>query len=393
MKATSNPSAVPQGQGKKLYHTFDTLGRTAPATNPLVERLDLRMGSVGPESLLIKGDNDQAIRALEPQLRGQVKCVYIDPPYNNMETYTHYNDKDLHEEWLDKLTNHIKLLKNLLTDDGSLWVSIDDNQMHYLKVALDSVFGRTNFVTTVIWEHRKSRENRRTFSNNHEYILVYAKNRIAFKKARNRLPYNAEVTDRFKNLDNDPRGPWQSISLNAQDGHATKSQFYTIKAPKGREHTPPKGRCWSYNAGRVKELIADDRIWFGRNGDAVPRLKRFLSEIDGGLTPQTLWRADEVGTTDSAKKEILKILPGESVFDTPKPEQLIARIFQIAANPGDLVLDSFLGSGTSAVAALRNQMRFVGIERGEQIITHCHKRISNFSIEQNASVRFFELSI
>jgi adenine-specific DNA-methyltransferase len=308
-----------------------------------------------------------------------------------MESYAHYDDTDGHDEWLEKLVAHVRRLKNLLTPDGSLWVSIDDHQLHYLKVGLDEIFGRENFVTTIVWEHRKSRENRRTFSNNHEYILVYAQDRARFKRARNRLPYNAEVESRFKNPDGDARGPWQSISLNVQDGHATKSQFYWIKAPNGREHYPPNGRCWMYSAKRVQELIKDNRIWFGKNGDNVPRLKRFLSEIDAGLTPQTLWRAEEVGTTETAKKEVLKLFPDELVFDTPKPEQLIARIFQIGANPGDLVLDSFLGSGTSAVAALRNGMRFVGIEQGSQILTHCHRRISTLVGDYNVRVRYYEL--
>lgn len=357
----------------------------------LVERPDLRLGQDGPESLLIHGDNDLALDALGDSLNGQVKCVYIDPPYNNMESYVHYEDRDGHEEWLEKLIGHIRRLKSLLTDDGSLWVSIDDYQVHYLKIALDKIFGRDNFISTIVWEHRKSRENRRTFSNNHEYVLVYAKDQLKFKMARNRLPYSPEVESRFKNPDGDLRGPWQSVSLNVQAGHATKSQFYSIQAPNGQKHSPPNGRCWMYNSERTEELIKGNRIWFGKSGNGVPRLKRFLSEIQGGLTPQTLWRADEVGTTDSAKKEVLKLFPGQPVFDTPKPEQLIMRIFQIAANPGDLVLDSFLGSGTSAVAALKTQMRFVGIEQGDQVVTHCHQRISSLVAQQNARVKFLEI--
>jgi adenine-specific DNA-methyltransferase len=341
--------------------------------------------------MLVRGDNDLVVDVLGDRLSGQVKCIYIDPPYNNMESYIHYEDRDNHEDWLEKLTGHIRRLKPLLTEDGSIWISIDDYQVHYLKVALDNVFGRSNFVTTIIWEHRKSRENRRTFSNNHEYILVYAKDILKFKMARKRLPYTSEVESRFKNPDRDPRGPWQSISLNVQAGHGTKDQFYTLKAPNGRLYSPPNGRCWMYTVERVKELIDDNRIWFGKNGNGVPRLKRFLSEIDGGLTPHTLWRSDEVGTTDSAKKELLKLIPDEPVFDTPKPEQLITQIFQIAASPGDLVLDSFLGSGTSAVVALRNGMRFVGIEVGEQILTHCHYRISRVVAEGTGSLRYLEL--
>jgi adenine-specific DNA-methyltransferase len=374
-----------------MYHKFEPGVGTDPKAHALIERLELRIGVDGPESLLVKGENEEALRALRPRLEGQVKCIYIDPPYNNMESYTHYDDRDGHEEWLDKLVRHVTELKDTLTHDGSIWISIDDRQVHYLKVALDGVFGRENFVTTVIWEHRKSRENRKVFSNNHEYLLVYARNAANFKKARNRLPYTAEVVSRFKNPDDDPRGPWQSISLNVQDGHATSAQFFTIKAPGGHTHLPPKGRCWMYSAARVRELADDGRIWFGRKGTSAPRLKRFLSEINQGLTPHTLWRSDEVGTTEAAKKDLLRAFPHESVFDTPKPEALVDRILRIAANPGDLVLDSFLGSGTTAVAALKAGMRFVGIERGPQVLTHCHKRLAILAPQQGARVRYFQV--
>lgn len=349
---------------------------------------ELRLGDKGPVSFLVHGDNDEVLDCVSPLLNGSVKCVYIDPPYNNLESYTHYEDRDTHRDWIDRLTGHAERLKPLLSETGSIWISIDDRQVHYLKVALDAVFGRGNFVATVIWEHRKTRENRRTFSNNHEYILVYAKDAEAFKKSRNRLPYDSEVLKRFKNPDGDPRGLWQSISLNVQAGHATASQFYEIVGPTGKRHAPPQGRCWMYTLDRVRELISDNRIYFGKNGTAVPRLKRFLSEIDGGLTPQTLWRADEVGTTDSAKKHTISLFPGLPVFDTPKPEELIDRIFGIAANPGDLVLDSFLGSGTTAAVAVRRGLRFFGIERGDHVVTHCHDRLKPHVTKFGGTVHF-----
>lgn len=367
-------------------------GDASPDFPRLEERLDLKIGSGGNVSLLIHGDNDQALIALSHAVASSVKCIYIDPPYNNMESYVHYEDRDGHDEWILKLVNHVRKLKDTLTDDGSIWISIDDYQVHYLKVALDEIFGRENFVSTIVWEHRKSRENRRIFSNNHEYILVYARDHMKFKGARNRLPYTSEVESRFKNPDDDPRGPWQSISLNVQAGHATKSQFHTIRGPNGKQHVPPNGRCWMYSPKRVLELIDDNRIWFGKGGNGVPRLKRFLSEIEGGLTPQTLWKADEVGTTESAKKDVLKLFPGQPVFDTPKPVELVSRIFQIAANPGDLVLDSFLGSGTSAIAALQNSLRFVGIEQGDHVLTHCHKRVSSFANLDGVQINFFEVA-
>lgn len=367
----------------------DTIGN--PSGVYLAELGDMRLGEKNFNSILARGDNDLVLDALGTEFHGQVRCIYIDPPYNNMESYAHYDDRDHHDEWISKLTHHVGKLKKLLSKDGSIWISIDDHQVHYLKVALDSIFGRENFVSTVIWEHRKTRENRRAFSNNHEYILVYATDANVFKRSRNRLPYDDTVKARFKNPDGDPRGPWQSISLNVQAGHATKSQFHEIIAPNAKKHVPPAGRCWMYTAEKVRDLVADNRIWFGKEGSGVPRLKRFLNEIDGGLTPQTLWRADEVGTTDTAKKDVLRLFPDETVFDTPKPEQLIERIIEISTDPGDLVLDSFLGSGTSAAVALKTGRRFVGIERGEQMITHCHHRLKVLAEKYGTGVRYFAL--
>lgn len=375
---------------------FDQMACTGSATtrvaNLLSEKKKLKLGKAGQVSVLVRGNNDDVLDAVGEHLMGEVRCIYIDPPYNNMEVYEHYEDRDTHDDWIKKLTNHVNRLHRLLKEDGSLWISIDDRQVHYLKVALDGIFGRENFVSTIVWEHRKTRENRKVFSNNHEYILVYAKDAAAFKRNRNQLPYNDEAKARFKNPDNDPRGPWQSISLNVQSGHATQAQFHEIVGPSGRRHNPPAGRCWMYTADRVQELIKDNRIWFGKDGNAVPRLKRFLGEMQCGLTPHTLWKADEVGTTDTAKKEILRLFPKEPVFDTPKPTGLIDRILKIAADPGDLVLDSFLGSGTTASVALQNGMRFFGIEMGNHAVTHCHSRLKPLVEEYNATVMFFELS-
>lgn len=393
MAVRPNPRARSRKRGSKMFDEATLLSiKDSPTGLHLVEVNNMKLGTKDFNLMLAQGDNDQVLDALGSELHDGVRCIYIDPPYNNMESYAHYDDRDHHDDWIEKLTAHVKRLKNLLTDDGSIWISIDDYQVHYLKVALDGIFGRDNFVSTVVWEHRKTRENRRVVSNNHEYILVYAKDVGKFKKSRNRLPYDDETKKRFKNPDDDPRGDWQSISLNVQAGHATKSQFHEVVAPNGKRHTPPNGRCWMYTTEKVSKLDADGRIWYGKDGNGVPRLKRFLSEIQGGLTPHTLWKADEVGTTDSAKKEVLRLFPNETVFDTPKPEQLIERIFRIAANPGDLVLDSFLGSGTSASVAIKNGFRFVGIERGEQIVTHCHQRLKPLVEKYGTGVRYFELS-
>lgn len=324
---------------------------------------------------ILKGENSSFVRKYAGILKGIIKCVYLDPPYNNLDNFFDYSDSDSHEEWLHKTSTHIYELWDLLRDDGSIWVSIDDRQVHYLKVALDKLIGRHNFVSSIIWEHRKTRENRRVFSNNHEYILVYCKNQSLFKKTRNPLPADDEVLSRYKNPDNDPRGIWQSISLNAQAGHATPSQFYDLVSPSGIRHRPPNGRCWVYSKSRMTSLIEDNRIWFGRHGTAVPRLKKFLSESSIGLTPHTLWKAEEVGTTDTAKKDFLSLFPDIPVFDTPKPEALIRRIIEIATDVDDIIVDTYLGSGTTASVAFKFGRKFIGVEQADRAVNISVNRI------------------
>jgi adenine-specific DNA-methyltransferase len=327
------------------------------------------------DNAIIQGDNRLALELLKLRYAGKIRCAYIDPPYNNQERYTHYTDDQNHDAWLAEVVSCVKQIRSLLRPDGSLWVSIDDRQVHYLKVALDAVFGRENFVTTIIWEQRRTRENRKVFSNNHEYLLVYAMDLKQFKDKRGLLDWNEAVLSRFKNPDNDPRGPWQSVSANVQAGHATKSQFYDVVAPGGQKHKPPKGRCWVYNEARMKLEIANNNVWFGKGGDCVPRLKRFLCDARRGFTPQTLWPAEEVGTNDQAKKHLLVLFPRQALFDTPKPEALIKRILCIASEPNDLVLDAYLGSGTTAAVAHKMGRRYIGIERGDHAATHCVDRI------------------
>lgn len=350
-----------------------------PVLSPTRRLLPLRDLSFGPNSsgnALIQGENLAALLEIERQMAGQIRCIYLDPPYNNQEKYTHYDDALSHEHWLREITARLKVLWRLLREDGSLWISIDDREVHYLKVAADGIFGRANFISTIAWQQRTTRENRKVFSSNHEYILVYAKNAAKFKAGRNTLPLPKTILARYRNPDNDPRGPWQSVSANVQAGHATKSQFYSLIAPNGTQHNPPNGRCWVYNQKKMRSEIAQNNVWFGPKGNGVPRLKRFLNGARAGLTPETLWLAAEVGTTDSAKKHLLKLFPTVPVFDTPKPEALIGRVLQIASNPGELVLDPYLGSGTTAAVALKMGRRFIGIEMGRHATTLCARRLA-----------------
>ena len=348
---------------------------TFVASPPFQHLAILCSGETGTGNSLIQGENGSVLRSLQEKLNGKVRCVYIDPPYNNQERHYHYMDTRTHSEWLAMISMQLKAIKPLLSQDGSIWISIDDIELHYLKVTADEIFGRQNFISTIVWQQRTTRENRKAFSNNHEYILVYAINAAAFRKSRNLLPASPELLSRYKNPDSDPRGPWQSISANVQGGHATASQYYDLIAPSGARHRPPKGRCWIYTWKKMQEQIAANNIWFGKDGNCVPRIKRFLSTSPVGLTPETLWKAEDVGTNDDAKKQLLQLFPYEPVFDTPKPEALVARILEIATNKGDLVLDTYLGSGTTAAVAHKMQRQYIGVEAGPHAVTLCARRL------------------
>ena len=348
--------------GKQSFGTFSRIPQ-------------LSYGESETGNILFQGENLSVLHALKSTYAGKVRCVYIDPPYNNQEDYRHYQDTRSHGAWMDMMVARLEAIRPLLSVDGSLWISIDDSEVHYLKVAADEVFGRENFVTTVVWQQRTSRENRKVFSNNHEYLLVYAINQREFRAQRNLLPASAALLARYKNPDSDPRGPWQSISANVQAGHATASQFYNLVAPSGIVHRPPEGRCWIYTKEKMQREMAAGNIWFGKTGLGVPRIKRFLRTSKIGLTPDTLWLAADVGTNDEAKKQLLTLLPNEGVFDTPKPERLIRRVIEIATGPEDLVLDAFLGSGTAIAVAHKLKRKYIGIERGEHAVTHCAARL------------------
>lgn len=330
---------------------------------------EMSTGDENCKNILIKGDNKAILPELVSMYSGKIKCIYIDPPYNNGDSYHYYNDNTTTSAWLRDMRTVLTWLKMLLKKDGSIWVSIDDKEMAYLKVEADKIFGRENFASTIIWQQRKTRENRAVFSCNHEYILVYAKDIKAFKKSRNLLPVGEGFVDsKYKNPDNDPRGPWQSVSASVQAGHAVASQFYTIISPSGKEYNPPKGRCWAYNQERMLREIAENNIWFGLDGSNTPRIKKFLKDAKIGLTPETLWIGDNYGTTDSAKKHLLTLFSDmENVFDTPKPEELIKQIIEIASNEGEYILDCYLGSGTTMATAHKLNRNYIGIEIGDQM--------------------------
>ncbi len=326
--------------------------------------------------VLILGDNQKVLKDIKDTYEHQVSLIYIDPPYNRGDDFKFYKDTKNHDEWLEGMRTTILELREFLSVEGSIWISIDDSEMAYLKVCCDEIFGRENFVSTIVWQKRNTRENRKIFSNNHEYVLVYAKDINKFKKKRNLLPATQKLLDRYKNPDNDTRGSWQSVTLSVQAGHAVKSQFYTIVSPTGKEHKPPKGRCWIYNEARMQEEIKNNNIWFGSDGNGVPRLKKMLDVSKLGVVPETLWNVEFAGSTKDAKQELLALeIYDEDVFDTPKPEQLIYRIMQIATNENDLVLDCFMGSGTTAAVAHKFGRDYIGIELNKKVYKYASERL------------------
>jgi adenine-specific DNA-methyltransferase len=321
-------------------------------------------------NMLIQGDNLEALKALLPFYAGRVKCIYIDPPYNTRSAFEHYDDNLEHTQWLAMMWPRIELLRDLLAEDGSIWVSIDDNEGHYLKVIMDEVFGRANFVETVIWEKSDSpRNSARRFSSDHDYILIYSKN---IEWTPRRLARTDKANSIYTNADNDPRGPWLPGDPYANKPYSRGQ--YTIEGPTGRTFSPPPGRFWRVSEDRLRELDRDGRVWWGPTGSARPSIKRYLSEV-ADLVPRTLWSKTDAGSNRTSKNEIRALFPNMTSFDTPKPESLIGRIFQIATEGGDLVLDSFLGSGTTAAVAQKMGRRYIGIEMGNHAHTHCAPRL------------------
>ena len=327
------------------------------------------------DNRLIFGDNLLALKALEQEFTGKIKCIFIDPPYNTGSAFEHYDDGLEHSLWLSLMRDRLELLRCLLRDDGTIWITIDDNESHYLKVLCDEVFGRANFLSNVVWQKRTSPDNRLRLGDAHDSILVFCKDKFGGKTTLNQLPISAERKKDFKNPDNDPRGPWASTDCTAQSGHATRSQFYVLTTPAGRVIELPKSLCWRFTKERMEEEILSGRIWFGKDGKGVPRKKTYFSELEG-QNVWSWWTNTEVGHNQEAKKEMVALFGGQSPFDTPKPERLIQRVLQIATNPGDLVLDSFAGSGTTGAVAHKMGRRWIMVELGEHCQTHIIPRLT-----------------
>jgi adenine-specific DNA-methyltransferase len=322
---------------------------------------DLSCGPAPWRNLVIEGDNYDALRHLVSTHAGQVKLIYIDPPYNTGRKDFVYNDSYFdstnryrHSTWLEFMYQRLRLAKDLLAEDGVIFVSIDDNELFNLGLLMNKVFGENNFIANVIWQKVFSPKNTAVhFSDDHEYVLVYAANRDVWRP--NPMPRTAAQDGAYKNMDNDPRGSWMSSDISARNFYSAGS--YSVTTPSGRViDGPPPGRYWTVSEDKFHELDKDNRIWWGKKGDNAPRLKRFLSDVKQGVVPQTLWTYDAVGHTQDAKKQLNEILPkdrNEDVFSTPKPLQLMDRILRLATKPGDLVVDFFAGSGTLAQAVLQ----------------------------------------
>lgn len=315
------------------------------------------------DNMLIFGDNLLALKALEAEHTGKVKCVFIDPPYNTGSAWEHYDDGVEHSLWLSLMRDRLELLRKLLSEDGSLWITIDDNEAHYLKVLCDEVMGRSNFLASVVWNHSvQGKGYSGKFSVHHNYILVYQKSEKFTLQDFNRLP---EHNVNYSNPDDDPRGPWRSGDV--RNSLVRRNLMYDIKTPSGKTIPhPPKG--WRFSKETFEKELAQGKIMFSENEERIIR-KIYLAD-QSGRVPETLWFPKEAGTTREANREIRDFVKSE-FFDTPKPEKLLERVLTLSTEPGDIVLDSFAGSGTTGAVAHKMNRRWIMVELGE----HCHTHI------------------
>jgi adenine-specific DNA-methyltransferase len=310
------------------------------------------------DNLIIKGNNLLALYSLKKQFAGKVKLIYIDPPYNTGNDSFGYNNHFNHSSWLAFMKNRLEVAKELLRNDGSIWINIDDTEAHYLKVLCDEVFGRDNFMANVVWQKKYSPQNdAKYFSDNHDHILVFSKDKT--KVSLNLIERSDKAIARYKNPDNDPRGPWKPITLHAKSGNNTTFKY---KFKGGYVWRPPSGTFPRFSKETIERLEKENKIWFGKSGNSAPSVKNFLSEIREGVVPLTVWTYQEVGHNHEAKEETKKIF-GENLFASPKPERLIQRIFEIGSNEDDIVLDFFAGSGTTGAVAMKTRRQFILCEQ------------------------------
>ncbi len=338
----------------RLLDTAATIGETCPDR------------SRAQDNLLIRGDALNALRSLTElpefarELVGKVKLAYLDPPFNTQQSFLHYDDALEHSVWLTMMRDRLAQIKTLLSPDGSVWVHCDDSEQHRLRSVMDEVFGFQAFVATVVWENRYSRSNDAGLSVSHNYLLVYAPTPRVWNQKRNRLIRTEAQAKQYRNPDSDPRGPWRSIPWDAPSIRENLS--YPITTPSGKVRLPPPGRHWSRTEDQWNQLVAEGRAYFGKNDDGAPALKQYLSEASS-IVPNTWWEHEDAGHSDEAARESKALFPTEAGFATPKPERLMRRIIEIATNASDIVLDCFLGSGTTAAVAHKMGRRWVGIER------------------------------
>jgi adenine-specific DNA-methyltransferase len=338
----------------------------------LAEIADFGTVDDGP-NLLIRGDALHALTTLTKipdyaqDFVAGVKLCYIDVPFNTGQAFKEYDDALEHSVWLTLLRDRLLQIRRLLRPDGSVWVHVDDHEVHRARCVLDEVFGAECFIATIVWQKRYSRDNRPALGPVHDYIHVYAPAGSDWKHHRNRLPPGDKAAKQYSHDDNDGRGPWRGIPMDVQAGHATSAQFYEVHTPGGAVHQPAPGRAWSVTKERMDELVAAGRVYFGKNGCGKPNLIRYLSEHTG-LVPWTWWPHEEVGHNDEAKKELLRLFPADNPFDTPKPERLLQRIIHIGSEPGDIVLDCFAGSGTTPAVAHKMGRRWVAVELSQSTV-------------------------
>lgn len=413
------------GAGER--YQLDWAGKTAaylnlqsPTFRTLVPYKEESADFDGTQNVFIEAENLEALKILQKAYAGSVKMIYIDPPYNTGSDSFIYPDKfsesreeyarrvgdtddagylkrdgvfqgawrkngkdsgHYHSNWLSMMLPRLHLAKTLLREDGVIFISIDDNEQAQLKLLCDEVFGAENFVEQIIWEKKFSPQNdAKYFSENHDYLICYAKNITELEIKL--LPRTEEINARYKNIDNDPRGAWTSGDLLRKD--VQQSGIYTITTPNGTQYNPPSGRSWRVSQTKFIEMVADNRIWFGEDGGNVPRIKRFLSEVQDGTKAISIWKFNEVGHNQEASQELRKLFDGDSYFDTPKPIRLIVQTLRLTTNSDDLILDFFSGSGTTAHAVMQlnaedgGSRRFICVQLPEETDEKSEARKAGF---------------